>query len=265
MSTATHSATETELVVLAIEDLKVDRTYQRRYSPLLVKQLEAQGPWDLEKAGLALINKRQSGLLYIIDGQHRVAYAHQSGESEILAELTTGKTVAQEAALRVARHTRKADTGYERFSAKLAQGDIDSVKIREIVEFNDGQIADGDGNGGIRAIGTLEKIYVRDGGDRLNDILGVLHDAFGRLHADNVTAHTLLSLDWLFTKNGHALDTKKLVRILQQPNMLEQIDGKARAMKAGSGGSIWRNYYRALVDRYNWRAPEHTRIGVVEF
>jgi len=248
-------------VVLPIDVLKVDRTYQRRYDHGMVLRILALngGAFDMVWAGPILVNRRQSGDHYVIDGQHRVGMATEAGEKEILAELLLGLTAEQEAELRVARHSRKSDNALEHFHARIASGDKKAVHIAEIVAAKKGAIAEDHSAPitSLQAVRALEKVYDISP-KRLEHVLELIGKAYRRPDRKTGSSYMLLGLNWLVEWHSFELDEELLVRRLKSRG-LKGIDGRARILSA-AGGSMWKNYYRSIVEAYNSHTPDDKKL-----
>ena len=247
-------------VVLPISILLVDRTYQRRYDHGMVLRLLAQyGEFDMVASGPILVSHRASDLKhYVVDGQHRVGLATEAGESEILAEILEGYTQEEEARLRVQRHSRKPDNALEMFHARLAAGnDAIAISIDNAVRSYGGEIALDFGQPGIRAVMAVQRIYL-ESPERLNIVLSVLKRSWTRVDRTTATSYMLLGMAWFFENHGHQIDEERLVRRLRSASV-KQIDMSARVLAVG-GGSMWKNYYRAIVKIYNYRTSKDDQL-----
>jgi hypothetical protein len=116
-------------------DLNIDPYYQRDLSRELVEKIKRN--WDAAGAGYIVVNRRQNGSLYIVNGQHRVAarmeLAVEAGDEsggEIVSQVFNGLTQQQEAQLRLIGNTKRTDTSQERFRAQVAAGDRSPSRFR---------------------------------------------------------------------------------------------------------------------------------------
>jgi len=106
--------------IVGIEWINVDGAYQRDLRHDLVNKIARE--YDIVKAGAILLSVREDGTLWCVDGQHRLAGAQQSGETEIFAHVVHNLTQAEEAELRLARNERRSDTIAEKFRTRLVMG-----------------------------------------------------------------------------------------------------------------------------------------------
>jgi hypothetical protein len=160
-----------------------------RVSPLAQRELNAARvehiarTMDLEQLGTPTVNERD-GHFYIIDGQHRVealrqwlgedcdaqtvqcwAYSglNETDEAEKFLKLNDTLTVNAMAKFKVGvQADRPLETDIDRIVR--AQGlCVTSDKIE----------------GGVRAVGTLRRVYEREGAASLAKALGIIRDAYG--------------------------------------------------------------------------------------
>jgi hypothetical protein len=248
-------------VVLSISQLKVDRSYQRRYDHGLVLRIlsENSGEFDMVWAGPILVNKRKSGGHYVIDGQHRVGMATEAGEKEVIVELLVGLTREEEARLRVARHSRKADNTIEKFHARIASMDPVAIRVMNIVQQAGGGIAEDHNSphSQIRAVASLEHIH-SESDVELADVLYIINQSFGEINSRTASSYTLRGIAWMLTHHDHEIDRNRLIARLKTAG-LKKIDHDAR-LRGVSGGSMWKNYYRAMVVAHNHNTKRDHRI-----
>lgn len=259
--TASHRSAGDQFVVLPISILKVDRSYQRRYDHALAKRVVAEngGTFDLVKAGPILVNKRRKGGYYIVDGQHRVGMATEAGEAEVIAELLDGLTPKEEAELRVARHSRKADNALELFQARLSSGDKGAQALVAALAKHGAQLAAAQDSPitHLRAVKTLEGLYEASP-IRFHRILSIISRAYGRIDRNTGNSYMLKGLDWMLRVHDGTLDEDRLVRRLGH-HTIQAIDNQALIFSA-AGGTRWKNYYRVLTKVYNTRTPRQLQL-----
>lgn len=81
--------------ILLLDDLNVDKSYQPDPTQRRIDKF-AQG-WDWLQVGTPQLNRRPNGMLYIIDGQHRIAAARKKGIDSLQCEVFHFPNVKQEA------------------------------------------------------------------------------------------------------------------------------------------------------------------------
>lgn len=269
-----HQSVEDDYEVLPIAILQVDESYQREQREHLIRKIQADG-FDIaaayplhvsERPPLPGMNDRR---YYIVDGRHRAEVARREGETEIIAKIhrfkgSEPKIVMQEADLRRKFGERKPDTPMERFKSKLRAGNDDALRIDSMVESFNGRIAlsqSQKGGGTIHAVSTLEKLYARDS---LTTVLRFIKVAWDTFDGRAGEAAMLDAIGWLIHKHPD-LDEQHLTRRLQGVPP-EAIHARGVAIQQIMGGSLWKNYYRAIIEVYNQRAPQKVkRLSPVDF
>lgn len=259
--------------IVAIEYINVDSDYQRDLRHDLVNEIARN--WDIVKAGAILLSVREDGTLWCVDGQHRLAGAEQAGESEIFAHVVHNLTQGQEAELRLARNVRRSDTIAEKFRTRLVMGDVAAHHIMELV----GQQATElnlvpNSNHGINAIATVEMLYTLDGeGVWLVRVLRAIREAYSEgedsyadgldpaMNPDTCSTSMLKSVCWFLAQHidSHEIPYGEFITRMGQLGP-EDIRRKAVSHKAANGGALWLNYYRALVEMWNFRRSDAKKI-----
>jgi hypothetical protein len=263
--------------VVEIANINVDPAYQRDLRHDLVNKI-GRG-YDIVKAGPVLVSEREDSTLWMVDGQHRMAGAQQAGETELFAHVVHGLTQAQEAELRLARNDRKSDTQQEKWRSRLVMGDPKAEAITELVlqygtEINLSPV----GTHGINAIATLELLWDIDNtGVWLGRVLKVIDDAFNdpergavpvdasehgsMINPDNASASMLKAICWFLTKHVDSREAgyEEFVTRLAQFGV-EDVRRKAVSHRAVNGGALWLNYYRGIVEVYNFRRSDAKKL-----
>jgi hypothetical protein len=249
--------------VVTIAAINVDEDYQRVLRHSFVNMIARN--YDIVKAGPILVNERDDGTLWCVDGQHRMAGALQAGEEEIFAHVTHGLSKEEEAELRLARNDRKSDNVYEKFRTRLVMGDEKAHAMVALVEQHGTRLnLSVNTHTGINALVTCEVLYDAGAGQGvwLGRVLHFLNETFdGNLGGSNVSANMLKSVAWFIDR--HAWQGEARLKDLQERVTrlgMEDIDRKARAHKAINGGSDWLNYYRTLVETYNWKRSDKGKL-----
>lgn len=143
---------------------------------------------DLEQIGTPTVNKR-GGLYYIIDGQHRVeAYKQWLGDGWEDQQLHcwTYENLSEEE--EAERFLKLNDTltvqAFDKFRIGFNAGRSEEVEISAIVMKAGLTISQSQAEGSVGAVGTLRRIYRREGGGVLARTLGIVRDAYGSAGLD---------------------------------------------------------------------------------
>lgn len=251
-----HATSKIENV--KVEDLKVDRSYQRELSIPLVETIKNN--WDEVASELVLVSRREDGSLHIINGQHRTAAARLLNLKKIPARVIDGLTVEQEAALRLKTNVRLTDRPLERFRAQVAAGDEQSIAIVNILEKFDTQVnLTPSQEEGINAISTVETLYEWDDGYTLKEALTYLRATYGRVGGKYATATLIQGTAWFLSKHEEEANIERLSE-LQKGLGIGALNQRARVMQSTLGGTLWLNLYRALVDLYNEQLTDKNKL-----
>ena len=246
--------------VIAIAAIQIDPDYQRDLRHDLIDKIARE--YDVVKAGPILVSRRKDGTLWAVDGQHRMIGAERAGETEVFANVVSGLTQEQEAALRLARNDRRADSIYEKFRTRLVMGDEVAHRIVEIVRQNNADVnLVPNATTGINAVATLELLYGIDStGTWLGRTLRAIREAFGDDHVspETCSASMLKAVCWFLAQHVDSREAsyEEFVQRLGQYGP-EDIRRKAVSHKAANGGALWVNYYRAIVEAWNFRRSKN--------
>lgn len=136
---------------------------------------------DLEQIGTPTVNHRD-GRYYLIDGWHRTEALKQFGfadDDKVQCWTYEGLTEAEEAE----RFLKLSDTlpidAMSKFRRGVDAGRVVECDIDRIVRAQQLRVTGDRIEGGVRAVGTLRKVYERDGAKALSRALAVIRDAYG--------------------------------------------------------------------------------------
>lgn len=247
-----------KIVQVRLADVQIDRSYQRDLSMVLVDDIAAE--WNEVASELILVSDRgereEGGGLFVINGQHRTAAARKLGMGKIWARVVRLDDLDDpgliEADLRLKTNKRLGDRPLERFKAQLRAGNPESIAITNILAKYDTQInLIPSADYGLNSVSTVEYLYRLDNGALLKEALEAINLAYGRVDSHTAGANPMKAVAWFIDKHGSMdADVGRLVEKLQGIG-LPALGARARLMQGTMGGSMWANYYRALVDLYN--------------
>lgn len=259
--------------VVTIAEINVDPDYQRDLRHDLVNKIARE--YDIVKAGPILLSTRSDGSVWCVDGQHRMAGALQAGETEMLANVIHGLSKEDEAELRLARNDRRPDTIYEVFRSRLVMGDKKAHALQEVVRQQGGEIntTGPSTSHGINAIASLEVIFDIDGtGAALGRTLRTIRQAFAEetppgetkrsvITPDTASANMLKAVTWFLAQHVDAREASLDEYAARLGSIgVDDLRRKAVSHKAANGGSAWLNWYRAMVEAWNYRRQEKNMI-----
>lgn len=255
-----------------LADLQVDRSYQRDPSMTLIDTIAEN--WDEVASELLLISDRGTrpeedpvdGGLWIVNGQHRSLAARKKGIKSVDARIIDlsehPDPAAVEAIFRLRTNVRMGDKSIERFKAQLRAGNEESVKIEKLLARFDTEInvTGPSQEGGINAVTTVEKLYRFDNsGGLLSEVLQMITDTYGTISGRAASGPVLTALGWFILKHGEEADRSRVVAQLKSVG-LEALDRRGRTIASTMGGTLWMNYYRAIVDFYNDRLRDSSKL-----
>lgn len=161
--------------------MRVSALAQRELNQARVDRIDAS--MDLEQLGNPTVSER-GGYFWIIDGQHRVeAYKQWIGEEWPTQELQcwsyVGLSEEDEAEKFLKLNDVLAVNAMSKFRVGVQAGRDAESDIDRIVRAQGLRVSTDQGEGSIRAVGTLRRVYSRSGPAVLARTLGIIRDAYG--------------------------------------------------------------------------------------
>lgn len=241
-----------------VADLNIDPDAQRSLSQAWVKAHIQD--FDVDQLGFIVVNKRTSGKIFVVDGQHRVELLRAVGwgDQKIHAEIFNGLSQSEEADLFLARNDRKAVSPLSKFLVAVTAGDPIACDINRIVRENGLVIANRPGDGHIMAVDALIKLYKgsgvasqKEGAHALDVALKVAVQAWGR-QSSSVNGKVLQAIGMVHLRYNGLIDQKILVsKLAPFPGGAPSLLGKGRAMQELRGRPIHHCIAALVVDVYN--------------
>jgi hypothetical protein len=169
---------EARLRWVPIASMRVTTLAQRELNQARVDHLAAT--FDLEQVGTPTVNER-GGHFWVIDGQHRVAALVDMGwgDQQIQCWTYVGLTEEEEAEKFLKLNDVLAVQALPKFRIAVKAGREVETDIDRIVRAAGLRVTADKGDGAIRAVGTLGRIYKRSGPAVLARTLRVVRDAYG--------------------------------------------------------------------------------------
>jgi hypothetical protein len=115
-------------VEVAVGDIQLDIAVQRAIVAARLRKLTAN--FDPILLGEVLVSERADGKLYILDGQHRLRAAEQSGVPTVTCEIFTGLSKPDEARLFMGRNDRAGIAKNDRDRNLATSGDQDTLNVQ---------------------------------------------------------------------------------------------------------------------------------------
>lgn len=163
---------------VAVKDMQTSSLAQRERKDYRVNQIVAD--YDEDKIGTPIVSLR-NGHFYIVDGQHRVEATGvvKGDETQIQCWVYEGLSEADEAELFLRFNDVLVVAAYDKFKVSVQAGRDDETDVDRIVRAQGLVVSRDKLPGAIRAVGTLCRVYDRDGASALARSLGIIRDAYG--------------------------------------------------------------------------------------
>lgn len=164
---------------IAVSDLA-----QRDVKPARVDYLVAH--FDHEQLGTPVVNER-GGKFYVIDGQHRAAAAREvyGEDHQIQCWTYAGLTEAEEAEKFLQINDVLAVSAMDKYEIGVEAGRAIESDIDRIVRACGLVVSRQSVEGGIGAVGTLRRVYIRGGAGVLSRTLRIIDAAYGTAGLDS--------------------------------------------------------------------------------
>jgi Family of unknown function (DUF6551) len=246
------------LAWVPIEAVNVDQSYQRSLNMDFAHRIKSEHDNRVEDP--PLLGIRNSGALYVVSGQHRIASAQLRGEPRVICRIVAGVNKAAEADMRLKGNVALGESSVSRFKARVAAGHADALAIVALAESFGTQVNQTPMvESGLNCVSALEKLYAIDEGTLLARVFETVKDAWGVVGGRSSSAAILNGTAWFLREHGGEFDRARLIEKMQKygANVLV-----SRAMSHANvqGGSLWVNFYRALIEAYNEQLGDGSKL-----
>lgn len=253
---------------IPVTDLRnVDRAYQRERKDRLVKRLKEKFDW--RAVGAPLVNRREDGSYWVIDGQHRVAavrelLGEEAAACEMLCLVLPGIAKREEAQTwrkQNARGNRIVATVLEDWACALEAEDAETLKIRDILAGLGLSVGTTRSATCLQSVGAIRGIYEQGQPGDLKRVLTVAQAAW----PDDPMAFKAVVLNGLYaflaryrkdlTPTRERELVERLARRLPDQVMAQGKDIKKDAAAGRGAGSLHASpatcFARAVLAVYN--------------
>ena len=244
-----------DLVMLPVDRLVVDDTYQRPITPQgrsnILRIIET---FDWRKFAPLIVVPVEDGLYAIIDGQHRATAALMHPQIDLVPcmviEATTEDAAACFAAINGAVTTMQLG---QMFHARVASGELLARSVHALCERAGVRVlrakagADAYRVGDTLAIGSIEALVKRHGESAVETALTAIsaNGNAGMLRADVIKAVTLCVVDT-------RASVEAAIAVLAEVDLRLRA-GAAKIQADEAGEPVWRCLYRSLLPLFNER------------
>lgn len=239
------------LTWVALGLMRTPTMAQRELKPGRVDHIAAN--MDLEQLGTPTVNKR-GGLYYILDGQHRVeAFKQWIGEDwehqQLQCWTYDGLSEEEEAETFLKLNDTLAVQAFDKFRIGLNANRPEEVEIAAVVSKAGLTISQSKAEGSIGAVGTLRRVYRREGHAVLGRALGIIRDAYG---SPGLEAPVIDGIGLLCGRYNGELDTKNAVsRLSSAAGGLAALMNRAYFTKNQTNAPLSQCVAAAAVDLIN--------------
>lgn len=208
---------------------------------------------DLEQIGTPTVNERD-GYFYIIDGQHRIeALRRWLGDDcegqQIQCWSYAGLSEEEEAEKFLKLNDTLTVNAMAKFKVGVQAGRIVETDIDRIVRAQGLCVTSDKIEGGVRAVGTLRRVYDREGAAVLARALGVIRDAYGTAGFD---AAVIDGMGYLCGRYNGELDVPTAVtRLASAHGGVNGLLNNAEILRRQTGNSRGQCVAAAAVDLIN--------------
>jgi len=221
---------------------------QRDFNRTRASDLAAE--FDVEQLGILTVSKR-AGFFWLIDGQHRKAALELIGygDQQVECEIYEGLTEAEEAEMFLRRNNALTVTAFAKFKVGVTAGRAEECAIDKIVRSLGMRVSQGKALGSISAVGTLRRVYRRDGADCLTRALAIIKDAYGD---PGLEANVIDGIGLLVHRYGTDLkDSTAVAKLRTAMGGVNGLTGRADQIKLQRGWQAAHCVAAAAVDLIN--------------
>lgn len=240
-----------KIIERKVGDLHVDPNVQRSVSRARVNQMA--GSFDPDALGVLTTSRRTGGLIYVVDGQHRLRAAEAANYDGALRTLEyAGLTLAQEAALFRKLNSAQKPTRSDLFLVALVEGRASALYIAKAMDEHGWKLGASASDGYLSAIGALESLYAVSP-EAVDGVLEVVTRAWG--HRTSATQGCLLEgIGRVLAHHRGVINVGNLIeRLAKFPGGPESLIGYARGRAFSRGGKLNVQVSRVVVEVYNER------------
>ena len=231
--------------------MRVSALAQRELNESRVEHIAAA--MDLEQIGTPTVNERD-GHFYIIDGQHRVeALRRWLGDDcegqQIQCWSYVGLTEEEEAEKFLKLNDTLTVNAMAKFKVGVQAGRYTETDIDRIVRAQGLCVTQDKIEGGVRAVGTLRRVYEREGAAVLARSLGIIRDAYGTAGFE---APVIDGMGYLCGRYNGELDVPNAVtRLASAHGGVNGLLNNAKILRRQTGNSRGQCVAAAAVDLIN--------------
>jgi uncharacterized protein DUF6551 len=235
-----------------VGELMVDPNVQRGVRKHRVTEMAKA--FDPDALGVLTTSLRASGVIHIVDGQHRYRVCETANYEGVIQTMEyQGLTLSEEAALFRKLNNTQVPSAIDRFIVACVEEDPDTLRLAEYLSSNGWSVAAYAGNGRLSAIGALWRVY-KLSPDAAAGTLAVLTKAYG--HRPQAVQGALLEgLGVMLARYGRDVNLTDLADAMSKvPGGPDGLVGNARGQKMSKTGNLSTMVAKIITnDIYNKR------------
>lgn len=243
---------------LRTSTLTVDRRFQRPLNERLIKEITLDfNEYDL---GTLTVSRRAHEQV-LLDGQQRWTALVRLGFAEAPCEVLERLSFEQETMIFVVRNEhRRAVTKAVLFRDKALAGQSSYAEAMSILRAFNYEVIDLGPRGMVKVNqlscpGAIEKVHAMG---RLASVLAVIRQAWPE-EAEANRAEVIMGIAAFQQLNPH-IKPNELGERLSHFRASEVVNMARAAGKASMERRLWVHLYNAVIERFNFNKPNHTRI-----
>jgi hypothetical protein len=261
---ATNASASVALQFIAIDNLRIDATYQRKVSHSSGRRVRIiMSGFSWNRFGALIVARLGPDAYAVIDGQHRALAACALGVSDVPCVVVQAETAAQAMDFVGINTARTGVPSIDKFRARCAAGDAAAREVADLLrdlEINF-DIAAGHAIGPreTRAVAQLEKIVKRLGKGLAFTVLECLLDAQPdqpNLLTSFAINSVALAVESIVRAEG---DLDRLIRVLEETDFETLKDNASQLVKLQGGNLMGRGSELILRD-FNKNLPRKRAV-----
>jgi len=243
--------------MVKVSDLLIDYSYQR--SPIGKKVNKIAKNFDPDLLGVIICSMRESGVLAVIDGSHRVHALRQKqmNDAVLNALVYFDLKIEDEAkifSLLNQEHTKPNPA--EIFKAGIIAGDEETIVINRIFTNLGLNIGVGPGENKVRAISTVKRVYRNAGEKVLRDTLYTIKSAYG--DSSSTMRDVLISaVAIVYNRYGDSVEVSRMITTLQKFGNPNSLIANAKSMMSNQSQVTSTALPYLIVNAYNQRLKKN--------
>lgn len=252
-----------EITKVRVGDIQVDEYTQRQFKPSHVDHL-ARG-WNEDFAGVLTLNRRDNGVIYCVDGQHRfrAAQAVKGDSYEMTALLHHGMSRQQEADLFIAINSHRWPTPkLEEYRISLTAEKPLYLAVDAVLTACNLTMGRKAGHHVVGAVAACMRIASRSGGPaNLRNTLTTCASAWGYF-PETWDSDVMQAVALVFELN-EVMDYDRLLATLQKHSPASWKNVMAPRARGGGGSSSRPSLVNsAIVQAYNKGLRSRKIVGI---